>query len=102
MNKKENLVIRLSFSIKLAILVLVHFCTFYTLLLRGPKSKREGYRVRAYETMLVLKSDLEEATRDALIEKYEGVVAKEGGTVNPTTKLGKRRLAYEINNYRDG
>jgi small subunit ribosomal protein S6 len=52
--------------------------------------------------MLVLKSDLEEATRDALIEKYEGVVAKEGGTVNPTTKLGKRRLAYEINNYRDG
>lgn len=58
--------------------------------------------MRAYETMLVLKSDLEEATRDALIEKYEGVVAKEGGTVNPTTKLGKRRLAYEINNYRDG
>jgi small subunit ribosomal protein S6 len=58
--------------------------------------------VRAYETMLVLKSDLEEATRDALIEKYEAVVAKEGGTVNPTTKLGKRRLAYEINKNRDG
>ena len=58
--------------------------------------------MRAYETMLVLKSDLEEATRDALIEKYEQVVAKEGGTVNPTNKLGKRRLAYEINKQRDG
>lgn len=58
--------------------------------------------MRAYETMLVLKSDLEEATRDALIEKYEQVVVKDGGTVNPTNKLGKRRLAYEINNARDG
>lgn len=58
--------------------------------------------MRAYETMLVLKTDLEEAARDALIEKYEQVVAKEGGNVLPTTKLGKRRLAYEINNARDG
>ncbi|PWK13373.1 30S ribosomal protein S6 [Tumebacillus permanentifrigoris] len=58
--------------------------------------------MRAYETMLVLKADLEEATRDSVIEKYEGVVAKEGGTVLPTTKLGKRRLAYEINKNREG
>jgi len=58
--------------------------------------------VRAYETMLVLKADLEEAARDALIEKYEGVIAKEGGSVQPTTKLGKRKLAYEINKNRDG
>lgn len=58
--------------------------------------------MRAYETMLVLKADLEEATRDAVIVKFEQVVAKEGGTVQPTTKLGKRRLAYEINKNRDG
>lgn len=58
--------------------------------------------MRAYETMLVLKADLEEATRDAVIEKYEGVVVKEGGSVQPTTKLGKRRLAYEINKNREG
>ena len=58
--------------------------------------------MRAYETMLVLKADLEEATRDSVIAKYEGVVAKEGGTVLPTTKLGKRRLAYEINKNREG
>jgi small subunit ribosomal protein S6 len=58
--------------------------------------------MRAYETMLVLKADLEEATRDSVIEKYEGVVAKEGGTVLPTTKLGKRRLAYEIDKNREG
>ncbi len=58
--------------------------------------------MRAYETMLVLKADLEEATRDGIIEKFEGIVAKEGGTVLPTTKLGKRRLAYEIKDTRDG
>ena len=58
--------------------------------------------MRAYETMLVLKADLEEATRDAVIEKFEGIVAKEGGNVQPTTKLGKRRLAYEIKDVRDG
>jgi small subunit ribosomal protein S6 len=58
--------------------------------------------MRAYETMLVLKPDLEEETRDAVINKYEQVVAKEGGTVQPTTKLGKRRLAYEIKDIREG
>lgn len=58
--------------------------------------------MRAYESMLVLKADLEEATRDALIEKYEQIVAKEGGNVQETNKLGKRRLAYEINKNREG
>jgi small subunit ribosomal protein S6 len=58
--------------------------------------------MRAYETMMVLKPDLEEEAREALIAKYEGIVAKEGGTVQPTTKYGKRRLAYEIKNYREG
>ncbi|MGB8954431.1 MAG: 30S ribosomal protein S6 [Tumebacillaceae bacterium] len=58
--------------------------------------------MRAYETMLVLKPDLEEETRDAVINKFEQVVAKEGGTVLPTTKLGKRRLAYEIKDIREG
>ncbi|ASS74343.1 30S ribosomal protein S6 [Tumebacillus algifaecis] len=58
--------------------------------------------MRAYETMLVLKADLEEETRDALIAKYEGIVAKEGGTVQQSTKYGKRKLAYEINKNREG
>jgi small subunit ribosomal protein S6 len=58
--------------------------------------------MRAYETMLVLKSGLEDEVRDAVIAKFEGVVAKEGGTVLPTTKLGKRRLAYEIDKNREG
>jgi len=58
--------------------------------------------MRAYETMLVLRSDLEEEAREAIIAKFEGVVAKEGGNVQPTTKLGKRRLAYEINDHREG
>ena len=58
--------------------------------------------MRTYETMLVLKSGLEEEARDAVIAKFEGVIAKEGGNVLPTTKLGKRRLAYEIDNNREG
>jgi small subunit ribosomal protein S6 len=58
--------------------------------------------MRAYETMLVIRPDLEEADRDAIIEKFEGIVAKEGGTVHPTNKLGKRRLAYEIKDNREG
>jgi small subunit ribosomal protein S6 len=52
--------------------------------------------------MLVLKADLEEETRDGVLAKFEGVVAKEGGNVQPTTKLGKRRLAYEIKDNREG
>ncbi|ARU59906.1 30S ribosomal protein S6 [Tumebacillus avium] len=58
--------------------------------------------MRAYETMLVLKADLEEEARDAAIAKYEGIVAKEGGTVQQSTKYGKRKLAYEINKNREG
>lgn len=58
--------------------------------------------MRTYETMLVIKTSLEEEARDAVIAKFEGVIAKEGGNVLPTTKLGKRRLAYEINKNREG
>jgi small subunit ribosomal protein S6 len=58
--------------------------------------------MRTYETMLVLKPNLEEEARDAVIAKFESVIAKEGGNVLPTTKLGKRRLAYEIKHFREG
>ncbi|UOF90635.1 30S ribosomal protein S6 [Fodinisporobacter ferrooxydans] len=58
--------------------------------------------MKAYETMIVFKTDIEEELRDSLIEKFEQVIVKTGGTVEKTERLGKRRLAYEIGHNREG
>jgi len=58
--------------------------------------------VRPYETLLVLKPDLEEETIDALMERFTGVITGEDGTIDNIDRWGKRRLAYEINGFTEG
>lgn len=58
--------------------------------------------MRPYETLLVLKPDLEEETIDALMERFTGVITGEDGTIDNIDRWGKRRLAYEINGFTEG
>ncbi len=55
-----------------------------------------------YETMYILKPDLEEEKKDALIAKFSEIITSNGGEVTKTDEWGKRRLAYPINYINDG
>ena len=52
--------------------------------------------LRAYEVMVILDPSLEERTIAPSLEKYLGVVTKDGGSVESVDVWGRRRLAYEI------
>ncbi|MCI3924771.1 30S ribosomal protein S6 [Paenibacillus sp. TRM 82003] len=57
--------------------------------------------MRKYEIMYIVRSDLEEAAVQAVVEKFQGII-NNGGEVTKHNVMGKRRLAYEINKARDG
>jgi small subunit ribosomal protein S6 len=56
-----------------------------------------------YEVTYILKPSLEEADIDARISTLAGVLTNNGGeVVGEIEKMGKRRLAYEIDDTREG
>jgi small subunit ribosomal protein S6 len=57
--------------------------------------------MRKYEIMYIVRTDLEEAAVQAVVEKFQGIM-NNGGEVTKHNVMGKRRLAYEINKNRDG
>lgn len=58
--------------------------------------------MRKYEVVFVLRPDLDEEAITAAIEKYKGLVESHGGEILKLDKWGKRRLAYEVNDLREG
>ncbi|HHY32147.1 MAG TPA: 30S ribosomal protein S6 [Firmicutes bacterium] len=58
--------------------------------------------MRDYETMFILKPDLEEEAVNAAVTKFQDLVTGGGGTVSNVDRWGKRRLAYEIAGYTEG
>ncbi len=57
---------------------------------------------RAYEAMYILRPQLEEEQVDAALKKLEDFITKSGGTLVRHEKKGKKRLAYECKDQRDG
>ena len=49
-----------------------------------------------YEMLYLLNNDATEEAKAQLIEKYEGIVTKMGGSVLSTDKWGTKKLAYPI------
>ena len=49
-----------------------------------------------YEMLYLLNNDATEEAKAQLIEKYEGIVTKMGGTVLSTDKWGTKKLSYPI------
>lgn len=58
--------------------------------------------MRNYELMYIVKPELDEEQLTGVIEKFANLIAANGGEVVSTDKWGKRRLAYEIKDYREG
>ncbi len=58
--------------------------------------------LRSYESMLVLDSESEEEVMEKLIEKTKAIIEEKGGKVEECSKLGKKRLTYEIKKKKEG
>ncbi len=58
--------------------------------------------MRNYELMTIFKPNLDAEEVDKLIEKIDSIIADFGGKVESTDKVGRKKLAYEIQNFRDG
>ena len=55
-----------------------------------------------YESMYILKPDMEEEKKDALVKRFADIVEKSGGKVEKIDEWGKKRLAYPIQYINDG
>jgi len=58
--------------------------------------------MRKYEVMYIQRSDVEEEKRKANADRFNAIITDRGGEIEKVNEMGKRRLAYEINDNRDG
>ena len=55
-----------------------------------------------YEVMFLIQPDLEGEFLEEAINKVQDLLEKEGARIVNFKKIGKRRLAYEINDFKEG
>ncbi|MRG87966.1 30S ribosomal protein S6 [Salinibacillus xinjiangensis] len=55
-----------------------------------------------YEIMYIIRPDVDEETQKAVAERFNTVLTDNGAEIEKVNEIGKRRLAYEINDYREG
>ena len=58
--------------------------------------------MRKYELMSVFKPNLDAEEVDKIIEKINSIITEFGGSVESVDKAGRKKLAYDIQNFRDG
>ncbi|MGI6492464.1 MAG: 30S ribosomal protein S6 [Pelotomaculum sp.] len=58
--------------------------------------------MRKYEVVFVLRPDLDEENNAAVIDKFTSLIESHGGEITKLDKWGKRRLAYEVKDFREG
>jgi|SRR5699024_5321630 len=55
-----------------------------------------------YEITYIIRPDIDEEAKTALVERFNAVVTDNGGEVIDSKDWEKRRFAYEMNGYREG
>ena len=58
--------------------------------------------MRSYQSVLILKPDLDEAQIDRVLEKITEFLSKNNGSILKVEKWGKKRLAYRVKKSRFG
>ena len=58
--------------------------------------------MRSYQSVLIVKPDLDEAQVDQVLEKVTEFLSKNNGSIVKVEKWGKKRLSYRINKSRFG
>ncbi|HLR02335.1 MAG TPA: 30S ribosomal protein S6 [Virgibacillus sp.] len=55
-----------------------------------------------YEIMYIIRPDIEEEAMTALVERFNSILTDNGAEIEKVDEKGKKRFAYEIQDYRDG
>jgi len=58
--------------------------------------------MRKYEIMYIIRPTVEDEAKKALIERFNGILTSNGAEIIESKEWGKRRLAYEIDDLREG
>lgn len=58
--------------------------------------------MKNYELMTIFKPNLDAEEVDKIIDKINSIIKDFGGEVVSLDKSGRKKLAYEIQNFRDG
>ncbi|MDQ0209124.1 30S ribosomal protein S6 [Alkalicoccobacillus murimartini] len=58
--------------------------------------------MRKYEVMYIIAPNLEESAYKEIVERYNNVLTTNGAEIEKVNEMGKRRLAYEINDFTEG
>ena len=58
--------------------------------------------MRKYEVMYIIRPTVDDEAKKAVIDRFNNVLTSNGAEITGTKDWGKRRLAYEINDFRDG
>ena len=58
--------------------------------------------MRKYELMYIIQPAIEEDAKKALVERFNEILTSNGAEIIEAKDWGKRRLAYEINDLREG
>ena len=58
--------------------------------------------MRKYELMTIIKPNLDAEEVEKVIDKISATVTELGGSIDNVDKTGREKLAYDIQNFRDG
>lgn len=58
--------------------------------------------MKNYELLTIFKPNLDTEEVDKLIAKLDEIIVGFGGKVESSDKIGRKKLAYDIQNFRDG
>lgn len=58
--------------------------------------------MRKYEIMYIIRPTVEDEAKKALITRFDDILTSNGAEIIESKEWGKRRLAYEIDDLREG
>jgi small subunit ribosomal protein S6 len=58
--------------------------------------------MKKYELMYIVRPNIEEEAKKALVERFNEILTSNGAEIIESKEWGKRRLAYEIDDLREG
>ena len=58
--------------------------------------------MKNYELLAIFKPSLDQEELDKVVEKFTDEVKSYEGSISSTDKMGRKKLAYDVQGYRDG
>ena len=65
-------------------------------------ARKGANKLKNYELLSIIKPNFDADEVDKIIAQLEEYVSNLGGKIIENEKVGRKKLAYDINNYRDG